>query len=93
MESGRRTVFAYSAGINRSAEGIPFEFPGAMNDTTKGIGRIATKYFSSKDQLVTLGFAGGATAAFDGAAYTGWQLGRAFGASMHNHAHLQERSR
>src|SRR4030095_4895720 len=54
MESGRRTVFAYSAGINRSAEGIPFEFPGAMNDTTKGIGRIATKYFSSKDQLVTL---------------------------------------
>ena len=85
MESGRRTVFAYSAGINRSAEGIPFEFPGAMNDTTKGIGRIATKYFSSKDQLVTLGFAGGATAAFDGAAYTGWQLGRAFGASMHNH--------
>jgi 5-methylthioadenosine/S-adenosylhomocysteine deaminase len=85
MESGRRTVFAYSAGINRSADGIPFEFPGAMNDTTKGIGRIAKKYFSSKEQLVTLGFAGGATAAFDGASYTGWQLGRAFGASMHNH--------
>lgn len=85
MESGRRTVFAYSGGINRSDQGIPFEFPGAMNDTTKGIGRLAKTYFSSKDQLVTLGFAGGPTAAFDGASYTGWQLGRAFGASMHNH--------
>ena len=58
MDSGRRMVFDYSAGINRSAEGQPFEFPGAMNDTTKGIGRIAKTYFSSKDQLVTLGFAG-----------------------------------
>ena len=85
MESGRRMVFAYSGGTNRSAEGIPFEFPGAMNETTKGIGRIAKTYFSSKDQLVTLGFAGGPVAAFDGAPYTGWQLGRSFGASMHNH--------
>ncbi|HZM96895.1 MAG TPA: amidohydrolase family protein [Vicinamibacterales bacterium] len=85
MDSGRRTVFAYSGGTNRSADGIPFEFPGAMNDTTKGIGRIAKTYFSSKDQLVTLGFAGGAVAAFEGAPYTGWQLGRSFGASMHNH--------
>ena len=85
MESGRRTVFAYSGGINRSDEGIPFEFPGAMNDTTKGIGRIAKTFFSSKDQLVTLGFAGGPVAAFDSAPYTGWQLSRAFGASMHNH--------
>ena len=78
-------VFAYSGGINRSDQGKPFEFPGAMNDTTKGIGRIAKTFFSSKDQLVTLGFAGGPVAAFDGASYTGWQLGRAFGASMHNH--------
>jgi cytosine/adenosine deaminase-related metal-dependent hydrolase len=85
MESGRRTVFAYSGGTNRSAEGIPFEFPGAMNDTTKGIGRLAKTYFSSRDQLVTLGFSGGPVAAFEGAPYTGWQLGRAFGASMHNH--------
>ena len=85
MDSGRRMVFAYSGGTNRSAEGIPFEFPGAMNDTAKGIGRIATRYFSSKDQLVTLGFAGGPVAAFEGAPYTGWQLGRSFGASMHNH--------
>jgi cytosine/adenosine deaminase-related metal-dependent hydrolase len=85
MDSGRRMVYAYSGGTDRSAQGVPFEFPGAMNDSTKGIGRIAKKYFSSRDQLVTLGFAGGPVAAFDGAPYTGWQLGRAFGASMHNH--------
>jgi len=85
MDSGRRMVFAYSGGTDRSAQGFPFEFPGAMNDTTKGIGRIAKKHFSSKDQLVTLGFAGGPVAAFDGASYTGWQLGRAFRASLHNH--------
>jgi hypothetical protein len=59
MDSGRRMVFAYTGGINRSSDGIPYEFPGAMNDTTKGIGRIAKTYFSSKDQLVTLGFGGG----------------------------------
>ena len=85
MDSGRRMVYAYSGGTDRSGQGIPFEFPGAMNDDTKGIGRIAKKYFSSKDQLVTLGFAGGPIPAFEGAPYTGWQLGRAFGASMHNH--------
>lgn len=85
MDSGRRMVFDYSAGTNRSAEGVPFEFPGAMNDTTKGIGRIAKTYFNSKDQLVTLGFAGGAGPAFQGAPYTGWQLGRSFGALINNH--------
>src|SRR5262245_19960267 len=85
MDSGRRMVFAYTGGINRSSEGIPYEFPGAMNDTTKGIGRIAKTYFSSKDQLVTLGFGGGPGPAAPGADFTGWQLARAFGASMHNH--------
>ena len=86
MDSGRRMVFDYSAGTNRSAEGFPFEFPGAMNDTTKGIGRIAKTYFSSKDQLVTLGFGGGGGPAFPGADYTGWQLGRSFGALINNHS-------
>jgi cytosine/adenosine deaminase-related metal-dependent hydrolase len=86
MDSGRRMVFDYSAGINRSAEGQPFEFPGAMNDTTKGIGRLAKTYFSSKDQLVTLGFAGTGAPAFPGASYTGWQLGRSFGALINNHS-------
>jgi len=84
-DSGRRMVFAYSAGADRSADGFPFEFPGAMNDTTKGIGRIAKTQFTSRNQLVTLGFAGGSGPAFAGAAYTGWQLGRSFGASLHNH--------
>ncbi len=85
MDSGRRMVFDYSAGINRSAEGFPFEFPGAVDDTSKGIGRIAKTYFSSKDQLVTLGFGGGPGPAFQDAAYTGWQLGRSFGALINNH--------
>ena len=86
MDSGRRTVFDYSGGTDRSAQGIPFEFPGAMNDTTKGIGRIAKTYFNSKDQLVTLGLQLGPGPAFAGAPYTGWQLGRSFGAliSIHN---------
>src|SRR5262245_1578052 len=85
MDSGRRMVYAYTGGIDRSAEGIPYEFPGAMNDTTKGIGRIAKRYFNSKDQLVTLGFGGGPGPAVPDAEYTGWQLARAFGASLHNH--------
>ena len=86
MDSGRRMVFDYSGGTNRSAEGFPYEVPGAMNDTTKGIGRIAKTYFSSKDQLVSLGFGGGAGPAFPGADYTGWQLGRSFGAFINNHS-------
>src|SRR5688572_26641342 len=85
-DSGRRMVFDYSGGTDRSAEGIPYEVPGAMNDTTKGIGRIAKTYFSSKGQLLTLGFGGGGGPAFPGAEYTGWQLGRSFGALINNHA-------
>ena len=85
MDSGRRMVFDYSGGTDRSAQGIPYEVPGAINDTTRGIGRIAKTYFSSKDQLVTLGFGGGAGPAFPGASYTGWQLGRSFGALINNH--------
>jgi 5-methylthioadenosine/S-adenosylhomocysteine deaminase len=84
-DSGRRMVFAYSGGTDRSRDGFAFEFPGAMNDTTKGIGRIARTHFASRDQLVTLGFAGGPGPALAGASYTGWQLGRSFGASLHNH--------
>jgi 5-methylthioadenosine/S-adenosylhomocysteine deaminase len=85
MDSGRRMVFAYTGGTDRSAEGIPFEFPGAMNDTTKGIGRIAKTYFSSRDQLVTLGLQSGGGPAFQGAPYTGWQLARSFGAVITSH--------
>ena len=85
MDSGRRMLFAYSPGIDRRGDGVPYEFPGAMNDTSKGIGRIARTHFSSRDQLVTLGFGGGAGPAFEDAPYTGWQLARSFGASMSNH--------
>jgi cytosine/adenosine deaminase-related metal-dependent hydrolase len=85
IDSGRRMVYDYSPGIDRSAQGIPYEYPGAMGDTAKGIGRIAKKYFSSRDQLVTLGCGAGPGAAFPGAAYTGWQLGRSFGALINNH--------
>lgn len=85
MDSGRRMVFVYSGGIDRSADGFPYEVPGAMNDMTRGVGRIATTYFTSKDQLVTLGFGGGGGPAFPGAPYTGWQLGRSFGALINNH--------
>jgi len=85
MDSGRRTVYAYTGGVDRSAQGTPYEFPGAMHDTTKGIGRLAKTYFNSKDQLVTLGFGGGPGPAAPGSDYTGWQLARAFGASIHNH--------
>jgi cytosine/adenosine deaminase-related metal-dependent hydrolase len=86
MDSGRRTVFDYSGGTNRSAEGFPYEAPGAMNDTAKGIGRIAKTYFSSKDQLVTLGLGAGGGVAFPGASYTGWQLARSFGALINTHS-------
>src|SRR6185436_6976365 len=85
LDSGRRTVFAYTGGIDRSAEGIPYEFPGARGDMTKGIGRLAKTYFASRDQLVTLGLQIGAGPAFPGADYTGWQLGRSFGAVLTGH--------
>ncbi len=85
IDSGRRMVYDYSPGIDRRAEGIRYEYPGAMNDTSKGIGRIAKQYFSSRDQLVTLGCGAGPGEAFPGAGYTGWQLGRAFGALINNH--------
>src|SRR5262249_40589237 len=85
VDSGRRMVYDYSPGIDRSAEGIPYEFPGAVGDTSSGIGRIAKKYFSSRDQLVTLGCGAGPAEVFPGAGYTGWQLGRAFGALINNH--------
>jgi 5-methylthioadenosine/S-adenosylhomocysteine deaminase len=86
MDSGRRMVFVYSGGTDRTADGYPHEFPGAMDDTTRGIGRIATTYFNSREQLVTLGFGGGPGQAFPGASYTGWQLGRSFDAMINNHS-------
>ena len=57
-----------------------------MNDTTKGIGRIAKTYFSSKDQLVTLGFARRSVDLRSPARRLhGMATGRAFGALINNH--------
>ena len=63
----------------------PREPPRGERLRGRGIGRLAKTYFNSKDQLVTLGFAGGPGPAFAGAPYTGWQLGREFGALINNH--------
>ena len=103
IASGRRTLFDYSGGVNRDTTpppaykvpyGVPtspHEFPGAVlaPGQTMGLERIANKYFTSTDQLVTLGFSGGAGVIANlPAPYTGmrgWQLGRAFGAFINNH--------
>jgi cytosine/adenosine deaminase-related metal-dependent hydrolase len=103
MAAGRRTLYDYSGGTNRDTTpaplykvpyGVPtrpYEFPGAVlaPGAQLGIERIAKKYFSSKDQLITLGFAGGPSvvpnlpAPYTG--MTGWQLGRTFGAFLNAH--------
>ena len=51
IDSGRRTLYSYSQG---RADCPATSGPGAIGDTTKGLGRIKKKYFSSNDQLVTL---------------------------------------
>jgi len=85
MDSGRRSLYDYTGGIDRSAQDPkqPYEFP------LPGLQRVAKTYFASKDQLVTLGFAGGpAPLANLPAPYTGmtgWKLGREFGAFINNH--------
>ena len=89
QDSGRRSLFVYSGGTNRSADGFPYEYPGAPGDSSRGIGRLRAQFFSSDDQLVTLGFGGGSTPFTnpDGSptSFTGWQLGREFGAVINNH--------
>ncbi len=85
MDSGRRSLYDYTGGIDRSAQDPrqPYEFP------FPGLQRIAKTYFTSKDQLVTLGFAGGPIPIANlPAPYTGmpgWKLGREFGAFINNH--------
>ena len=74
MDSGRRTLYAYSGG---RAETPGYEFPGAIGNEDSGLGRLRKQWFSSNDQLVTLGFTGGPPA--------GWQLARSFSAVIVNH--------
>lgn len=74
MDSGRRSLYAYSSGRSDTPG---FEFPGAIGDETSGLGRLRNEWFSSDDQLVTLGHTGGAPA--------GWELARAFDSVIVNH--------
>jgi len=59
IDSGRRTLFAYSGGRSDTPG---YEYPGAIGNTTSGIGRLKTTYFSSDDQVVKLGLGGGINA-------------------------------
>ena len=56
MDSGQRALYDYSGGTDR---GGGFEYPGAIGNEVSGIGRLRKQYFSSNDQLVTLGLATG----------------------------------
>lgn len=76
MDSGRRTLYAYGGGRSDDDRG-GYEFPGAIGDETRGLGRLRREFFSSDDQLVTLGHTGGPR--------DGWELARAFGAVIINH--------
>lgn len=93
FDSGQRAVFAYSPGTDRSAQfpNQPYEWPGRSGDTSFGLGRLAKTYFSSRDQLVTLGAWADWKPVVDPKTrqtqnYTGWQLAREFGALINNHA-------
>ena len=74
MDSGRRTLYDYSAG---RSDQPGYEFPGAIGNETSGIGRLRKQWFSSNDQLVTLGLQ------FAEAAL--WPLARHYGAPIVNH--------
>jgi 5-methylthioadenosine/S-adenosylhomocysteine deaminase len=74
MDSGRRSLFVYSAGRSDTPG---YEFPGSIGDSTTGLGRLRARWFNSEDQLVTLGHSGAPPA--------GWLLARDFGAVIVNH--------
>jgi cytosine/adenosine deaminase-related metal-dependent hydrolase len=79
MDSGQRAMYVYANGTNRSAQfpdTQPNEYPGAIGNETSGLGRLRNQFFSSEDQLVTLGFSGGAGM---------WELARHYGAQIVNH--------
>jgi cytosine/adenosine deaminase-related metal-dependent hydrolase len=54
-DSGRRTLYAYSAG---RGDAPGYEYPGKIGDSTTGLGRLRSQYFASDDQLVTLALGG-----------------------------------
>src|SRR6185503_4847575 len=84
MYSGRRSMYVYSRG--RGFEPMSgFEYPGRIGDSSKGLGRLRRQYFSSDDQLVTLGFDGGPAPVAGPGTESGWALARAFNAWIVNH--------
>lgn len=88
MDSGARALFDYSSGVNRGGN-TGYEWPGKLGDYTVGVGRLRKKFFSSNDQLVTLGLGANQNAVTspDGTvqSYTGWQLAKEFGCWINNH--------
>jgi len=75
IDSGRRTVFDYGGGTDRGQA----EFPGAMGDTTKGIGRIAKKVLQLEGPIGDAGVRGRRWAGVSGRALYGlaaWPLVR-----------------
>jgi len=92
MDSGARALYDYSAGDNRttSPDVSKFEHPGAIGDETFGVGRLRKEFFSSDDQLITLGLNANqnpVTNRKTGATetYSGWELAKAFGCWINNH--------
>jgi 5-methylthioadenosine/S-adenosylhomocysteine deaminase len=75
-DSGRRSVFAYSAG---RSDMPGYEYPGAPADTDRGLGRLRREHFASNDQLVTLAL--GAGVSVDNV-----RLARAFDVPLVSHA-------
>jgi len=88
MDSGARALYDYSSGVNRGV-GTGYEWPGKIGDTKVGVGRLRKKFFSSNDQLITLGLGASQAAVTspDGTvqSYTGWQLAKEFGCWINNH--------
>ena len=84
MDSGRRSMYVYSRG--RGVNPMPgFEYPGRIGVSTRGLGRLRKEYFSSSDQLVTLGYDGGPNPIAGPGTETGWELARSFEAWIVNH--------
>ena len=75
MDSGRRSLYVYTGGRADDNRG-GYEYPGTIGDSTRGLGRLRAQRFNTDDQLVTLGFSGGAEL---------FGLARSFGAVIVNH--------
>ncbi|MDH3279754.1 MAG: amidohydrolase family protein [Gammaproteobacteria bacterium] len=89
MDSGARGLYDYSGGTNRGPA-TGYEHPGLRDNETVGVGRLRREFFSSEDQLVTLGLNAGPTPVVDPKTgdvqpYSGWELAKSFGCWINNH--------